>query len=130
MNVLICGSRHFNNYELLKKILNKILKDKKGIIVLSGKARGADTLGEKYAEEKNIPVKEFPAKWDKYGKAAGPIRNQEMIDIADMTIAFFGENPEKSRGTKDAVSRSKKKGIPVIEVKNGKIQEEKENFLF
>ena len=87
MKVIIAGSRNFNNYEFLKeKIENLNIQIDE---VICGGARGADTLGKRYAIEHDIPVKEFPAKWDKFGKSAGFIRNKQMGDYADYLIAFW-----------------------------------------
>ncbi len=57
--------------------------------VVSGRARGADDAGEAWAAVNGIPVKPFPANWDKYGKGAGPIRNRQMAKYADMAIVFW-----------------------------------------
>lgn len=81
--------------------------------VVSGKARGVDTLGEIWASMYNIPVKPFPADWGTYHKAAGPIRNQEMLNYClttDSVIAILRYN---SLGTKDMIERSEKKGLRV-----------------
>lgn len=64
--------------------------------VVSGKARGADTAGEAWAEANDIPVAEFPADWDEHGKRAGYLRNKEMAEYGDQLIAIWDG---KSRGT-------------------------------
>ena len=65
MNVIVAGSRTFNDYRLLRNKLDQILANKlPDIVIVSGGARGADTLGERYAQEKGLPVKQFPADWD------------------------------------------------------------------
>ena len=57
----------------------------------------------------------FPAQWDKYGKSAGVIRNQQMLDEGKPdTVVYFHDNIERSKGTKDMVSRAKKAGLPVL----------------
>ena len=101
MKVIIAGSRDFNNYELLRNKCNRILSNvKEDITIVSGKARGADSLGEKYAKEKGYKIEEYAANWDNYGKAAGYIRNEQMAKNADYLIAFWdGE----SRGTKHMI---------------------------
>ena len=77
--LLIAGSRTFNDYSLLKKKCDHLLKKQTGKIhIVSGGARGADALAEQYAREKNFELHVFPANWDKHGKAAGFIRNEEM----------------------------------------------------
>ena len=94
MRVIIAGSREFTDYELFKSFMEKAFKEEKFSLgdieeVVSGTAPGADTLGERWAKENGIPVKRFPAHWDKYGKAAGPMRNADMADYADFLIAFW-----------------------------------------
>lgn len=109
MKLAIVGSRSFDNYNLL----DYVIKDKYDIseieMIISGAARGADTLGRKFAIENKIELLEFPAEWDKYGKAAGYIRNEQIIDACDECVCFWdGE----SRGTKHDIDLCKKKGKP------------------
>jgi len=110
MRLIIAGGRDFNNYELLKKKLDLILINKVGedIEIVSGKARGADSLGERYAKEKGYSVKEFPAKWNEYGKRAGYLRNEEMALYATHCVCFWdGE----SKGTKHMIDLAKKQNL-------------------
>ena len=106
--VIVAGDRNFTDYEFVKEKLDFYLKDKTDIEIVSGKARGVDTLGENYAKEKGYPIAEFPADWNKYKLAAGPIRNGQMADYADACIAFLASH---SRGTKDMIRQAKKKGL-------------------
>lgn len=79
--------------------------------VVSGGCRGVDRMGEQFAEAAGVPVKRFPADWEAHGKAAGPLRNQEMADYADALIAIWdGE----SRGTKDMIDRATKSGLAIF----------------
>ena len=111
--VIIAGGRDFNDYELLKSkcdyYLSFVLSSGDSITIVSGHARGADTLGEQYAMEKGYPLDSHPADWDKYGKSAGYRRNQEMVDVAQAAICFWDG---KSKGTKHTIDLCKKKGIP------------------
>lgn len=113
MRVLVCGSRHFNDYELLERTLD----DYPITDIIEGEARGADRLSRKYAEERNIPVRAFPADWNKYGKGAGPIRNRQMLveGTPDFVIAFRGPN---SRGTQNMIDQARKAGVEtrVVEI--------------
>ena len=117
IKVIIAGTRDFNDYSFLKKNLDYFLQginpNNEEIEIVSGNARGADKLGERYAKEHNLPVKLFPANWDKYGKRAGYLRNQEMANYADVLIAFWDE---KSKGTKHMIDIAKKQGLTVIVV--------------
>jgi hypothetical protein len=102
---------------MLKRCVEQAIEENKLEVteIVSGKARGADTLGEQYAKEKGIPVKEFPADWNKYGKAAGPIRNEEMARYADWLIAFW--HPD-CKGTTNMIRimREMKKKHRVFEI--------------
>lgn len=113
MKVIIAGSRYFNNYELLRQYVDHILQNvsqKESIEIVSGGAKGADELGERYAKERGYKITRFPAEWNKYGRAAGPKRNEQMGDYADALIAFWdGE----SRGTKHMIEYAKKKNLLV-----------------
>ena len=70
----------------------------------SGDAAGADTMGARWANNNNIPIKHFPAEWDRYGKSAGYIRNAEMGEYADALIAFWNGH---STGTKHMIKTMK-----------------------
>jgi hypothetical protein len=87
-------------------------------VIIEGEAPGADTLGREFAIEYGIPVEPFPAQWNTHGKAAGPIRNQRMIDEGHPTcaVAFYDKPRSESRGTADMVRRLKKAGIVVEEI--------------
>jgi len=114
MKIIIAGSRDFNDYDLLKKKCDRFFGEKLYYEIVSGTAKGADLLGERYAKEKYYPITKFPADWDKYGKSAGYIRNKQMADYADGLIAFWDG---KSKGTKLMIDLAEKKGIEVRIVK-------------
>lgn len=103
--VIIAGGRDFENYETLSKICDEYLKDRKNIQIISGSARGADSLGEKYAIERRFSLIKVPAKWDVYGKSAGYRRNEEMVQMANCLIAFWDG---KSKGTNHTIKLAKK----------------------
>ena len=111
--VIIAGGRDFSDYELLKrKVLfytNEVNRDNL-IVVVSGKAKGADSLGEKLAKEIGWKVLEYPADWDTNGKSAGYIRNTEMAKNSDALIAFWDG---KSRGTKHMIDTAEKNDLLV-----------------
>ena len=111
MRILVCGSRHFTDYELLKETLDGF----EITTIIEGEARGADRMAREYAERAGIPVRAFPAKWEEHGKAAGPIRNKVMLieGKPDLVIAFRGPN---SRGTQNMINQAEKAGIPVYVV--------------
>ena len=115
--IIIAGSRYFTDYDLLKKKCAKI-SELKNPVIISGHAKGADVLGERFAREHNIPLKIFPANWEKYGNKAGPIRNEEMAKYASKAnksylVAFpLGE----SRGTMNMINVAKQHGLKVYVV--------------
>jgi len=108
MKVIIAGGRFFNDYDLLCRKADKILSRQSEIEIVSGAARGADKLGERYALERGYPVKRFPADWGTYGKRAGYIRNEEMGEYADALIAFWDG---RSRGTKHMIDIAEKQDL-------------------
>lgn len=90
--VIVAGSRNFANYELMKEKLSKILFAKyspQQIEIVSGTARGADELGERFAEEFGCSVQRFSANWNLYGKSAGYRRNANMAKYADALVLFW-----------------------------------------
>jgi hypothetical protein len=111
MKILVCGGRDFNNMPLLDRKLNE-LKAKHHITdVIHGGAKGADYCAWHWGLANGLQVHVFHADWKKHGKAAGPIRNQRMIDEGkpDLVVAFPG-----GKGTQDMVSRALGAGIEVL----------------
>lgn len=111
IKVVVFGSRDFNNYELLKSWLDFYLQNVKDeIVIVSGTARGADTLGELYAKEHGYQVERYPANWKEYGNRAGMIRNRIMADVADYAVGFWDG---KSRGTKGMIDICRDLNVPI-----------------
>ena len=110
--VIIAGGRDFVDSLYLHKTLDKLLSGKHydEVIILSGRARGADTLGENYGVIKGIRVDGYPANWEKYGKTAGYRRNLEMANDADALVAFWDGI---SRGTMHMITIARKQGLEV-----------------
>ena len=110
--VVVAGCRNYNNYteaeEFIDMCLSRIRKENE-IIIISGGAKGADALGELYAQENGFRIERYIAQWEKYGKRAGPIRNEEMAKNADYVICFWDG---KSRGTKSMIECAKNQGKP------------------
>lgn len=106
---IIAGSRSVTEKQFARIAVANI-NPKDVSEVVSGTARGADQLGEWWAELHNIPVKKFPAKWHEFGKSAGYRRNAEMAEYADALIAIWdGE----SRGTEHMINLANKAGLSV-----------------
>lgn len=98
MKVIIAGGRNVTKMEY---VLMAVKIAKFDITeVVSGNAKGVDTLGEAYAKMNKLPIRVFPAEWDVYGKQAGPRRNLMMGKYADALIAVWNG---KSRGTKHMI---------------------------
>lgn len=110
MKTIVAGSRDYHNYAHVKKMLDHFRKTHEITEIVSGGARGADALGEQYAEEMDIALKIYPADWKKHGRAAGPIRNQKMGDYADQLVAVWDG---KSKGTKNMIDYMNKLMKPV-----------------
>ena len=107
--VVVAGSRNFNDYNRLASELDKLLKGKTNVTIVSGTARGADRMGEQYAKEHGLTIEQFPAEWGVYHKGAGPIRNQKMVESADAVVAFWDN---QSSGTKNIIDCARKENIP------------------
>lgn len=118
MRVLVCGSRWYNDYFAVRDILDKLHEEHNITEIIHGAARGADTCAAEWAMNRSTSIGEamgiraFPADWEKYGKAAGPIRNKQMLDEGkpDLVIAFLAKD---SRGTKNMVDQANAAGVPV-----------------
>ena len=108
LKIGVIGSRSFNDYKLLKDTLDQY-KGKVWLIV-SGGARGADSLGEKWAKENNVKTLIHRPDWNVHGKAAGFIRNELIVDDSDLIIAFWDG---LSRGSEHTINLAKKKGKEV-----------------
>lgn len=114
MRLLICGDRNWSDSDLIYEQFLKLVKLPD--VVIEGEARGADALGRNCALALKIPVSPYPALWDVYGKGAGPIRNQQMLDEGKPTHVWaFHDDIENSKGTKDMVTRARAAGL-VVEV--------------
>lgn len=115
MRILVCGDRNWTD----KETIRKFLLEYNPTVVIEGEARGADSLAREVAEEEGIVVEKYPADWNTNGKAAGPIRNQQMLKKGkpDMVLAFH-DNLDKSKGTKHMITIAKKSGLRVFLIKH------------
>lgn len=101
MKVIIAGSRNITSFAVVEAAIKQ--SGFEITEVVSGRCRGVDLLGEDWAKRNGIPVKPFPADWDKHGKSAGPIRNMQMAEYAEALIAIPKAH---SKGTKDMIRRA------------------------
>lgn len=105
--IIVAGGREFDDFELLRKTLDEYL-DGEIVEIISGGAKGADYLGERYAKEKKLELKIFPANWKLFGKQAGPIRNRQMAEYGTEVIVFWNG---VSRGSKSMIGIAEEKGL-------------------
>lgn len=116
MRVLVCGSRTWDYQEMVDYLLGGVYEQERPhFVLIEGCAPGADQAAEVWAagfgSEYPVPHEHYPADWVRHGKAAGPIRNQQMLDSApDLVLAFRSKGV--SRGTDDMVRRSRDAGVP------------------
>jgi len=103
MKAAIVGSRTFNDYSQLHWVLDKlrVMFSIDGFV--SGGAKGADRLAEIYASTCKIPIEVIKPNWEEHGKSAGFIRNAEIINAADIVVAFWDG---RSRGTRDSITKT------------------------
>lgn len=107
IKLIVAGSRGFDNYDFMCYYLDKCLQnlDLSQVTIISGGARGADELGERYARERGLNVLVMPAEWNKYGRGAGYIRNEEMAKIATHCVVFWDG---QSRGAEHMIKTARK----------------------
>lgn len=101
--IVVAGCRYYNDYCEAEKYIDfciNNIKSKYTLIFVSGGCCGADSLGERYASENGYAIEIYNAEWSKYGKKAGPVRNQKMAEIGDYFICFWDG---KSKGTKNLI---------------------------
>lgn len=118
IRVIVAGSRDFNDFSLVEKSLMMYFKENQlhraDIEIISGTARGADRLGEIFANKYCLKLTKFPADWDYYGKSAGYIRNEQMAKYASkengLLFAFWNGT---SRGTKHMIDLANKYNLNI-----------------
>lgn len=113
MRVLVCGSRDLPglfDHDRIWDALDALDREERITLLIHGAARGTDRCAGRWAETRAVPVQQFPADWARLGRAAGPIRNRQMLDEGkpDLIVAFPGR-----RGTADMVRQAESAGVPV-----------------
>jgi hypothetical protein len=113
MRVLVCGGRDFGHAPTVWDALYKIDKETKIVLIIEGCATGADRIARSWAKTNVVDYISIEAEWDKYGRAAGPIRNKKMLDKGkpDLVVAFPG-----GKGTANMCKQARSAGVKVIEV--------------
>jgi hypothetical protein len=119
VRLIIAGSRKLNDAKVVIPAIAEAvgnleaMTEQKVAEVVSGCARGIDTLGEKWAHQAGLPVKQFPANWGQHGRAAGPIRNRQMAANADALLAVWDG---KSKGTANMILEAELRGLHIMQV--------------
>lgn len=108
MRVLVCGGREFTDADFLGHILTAVGDYNAITEIIHGAARGADTLAAEWAKANGVPARAFPADWHAHGKAAGPIRNRQMLveGTPDLVVAMPG-----GRGTANMIEQARAAGV-------------------
>lgn len=114
MKVLICGDRNWSDS---KKIADRVKQLPANTVVIHGACRGADRIAGNAAFNLGYKIVQFPAQWKKYGRAAGPIRNQRMLDEKPDLVIAFHSNLAESKGTKNMLKIATDAGIPTEVIK-------------
>ena len=115
MRVIVCGSRHWTDR---KRIADRLREFVAHTTIVHGGARGADRIAGEEAKKRGLKVEVHPANWERYGRAAGPIRNHKMAELgADLCIAFLKDN---SPGTRNMIEQARKFEIPVEIIQSDK----------
>lgn len=112
--MLVCGGRAYNNWFVASEWLDQMHRDHPIAAIIHGGARGADSLAGRWAHENGVVCETYRAEWERLGKRAGPIRNQQMLDNGkpDCVVWFPG-----GAGTADMVRRAEKANVPTLEVR-------------
>ncbi|MBR7131946.1 MAG: DUF2493 domain-containing protein [Clostridia bacterium] len=108
--IVVAGCRDYQDYEQAKEYIDfciSNIKKKYTLVFVSGGCAGADMLGERYARENGYEIERYPAEWEKYGRSAGPKRNEQMAKAADFVICFWDG---QSRGTKTMIEFARQMG--------------------
>ena len=107
----IVGSRNFTDYDMFCRHVDEFVKNNHVTSIVSGGARGADSMAERWAHEHNVPIMVYHAEWTKYGRSAGPRRNMKIVADSSYILAF----PSKDgHGTQNTIAFASKKGIMVV----------------
>lgn len=125
VRVLVCGSRTFTSQDVVTIVLDGVAAKHDGnITIIHGAARGADTLADKWAKAKGVPVLAFAADWNRYGRRGGYVRNAQMISEGepDVCWAFVDRELDESRGTAMMVRLAIKAEIPTYVVRTTSVE--------
>lgn len=112
--VLICGDRNCREFDFIHNYIKTLPKNS---VIIQGMCSGVDIMARTSALLNGLTVEDYPADWNKYGRAAGPIRNKQMLDEGKPDLVYaIHPNIDESKGTKNMVNQAKKRGIETIVV--------------
>jgi SLOG family YspA-like protein len=119
--VLVTGDRNWSldnacQAEVIENLMKNYYEVGQPVRIVHGAARGVDSMADYYAVEYSLEVVRYPAEWDQYGRAAGPIRNRQMLDEKPNLVVAFHDDLRASKGTKDMVNQALKAGITVVHI--------------
>jgi YspA, cpYpsA-related SLOG family len=110
--VLVCGGREYDNRDKIYHVLDaQLAKIGDSMLLITGGATGADTIAREWAVDRRVDHMILHAKWERFGKAAGPIRNRRMAGKKPRLVLVFHQDLDNSRGTRDMVSVAESKHI-------------------
>lgn len=115
MILAIVGSRNLTDIKFFYEKMSYFAYDRQIEKIVTGDAKGADAMAQRWAKSNGIPCEVFKADWYTYGRKAGPLRNAEIMKEATHCVAFRQvdkEGKSLSKGTDDSISKAQKKGIP------------------
>ncbi len=113
MRVLICGDRQWTDYKVIRTFVAGLLSLYTDLVVVEGEQRGADLLARQACEELGVEFEPYPADWARYKRAAGPIRNKQMLTEGKPNVVFaFHNDIENSKGTKNMLKQATKFEVP------------------
>jgi hypothetical protein len=120
VNLIFCGDREWTDHSLIHMVMGALWTNLGVFTVIEGEAKGADRISRQCARELGLPWKPFPANWHEFGKAAGPIRNTQMlVEGKAHGVVAFHFDIENSIGTGNMVRQALKKRVPVWIVTDG-----------
>lgn len=115
LRVLVTGDRNWTDGDFVQHTLEQIPTNfgvpPEDVTLICGRARGLDTIAEYRATLLGWKIEPYPANWNEYGRAAGPIRNQQMLNSGVDVCLAFHNSIDESKGTKDMIRRVERAGI-------------------
>ncbi len=115
--VIISGDRNWCTSDLENKMEWLLLQMPRNTLIIHGACKGVDMMADKVARRLGFHISSAPADWKTYGRAAGPIRNKQMLDMGADAVYAFHQNIENSKGTKDMINCAKERGVPAFLIK-------------